>query len=85
MKPVGPWARLGRSQDRRAHRNRRAMYQSVSPVHTGRAADHLLPIAEPIVCKEANILDAYSFPCTPTVTFDKLALITASATFGHSE
>src|SRR2546427_697590 len=72
MKPAGPWRPLGHSQDRWAHMHRRAMYQSVSPVQTGRAADHLLPIAEPIVCKEANILDASSFPCPPTLTFSKL-------------
>jgi len=72
MKPAGPWAPLGRSQDRWAHMHRRSMYHRVSTVHTGSEADHLLPIAESIMCKEVNILDACSFPCPPTLTVYQL-------------
>ena len=50
----------------------RSMYHILSPVNTGREADHLLSIPEPIVCKEASILDVSSFPCTPILTFYKL-------------
>jgi hypothetical protein len=38
----------------------------------GREADHLLAMAEPIVCKEAGLLEALPFPCPSTLTFYKL-------------
>jgi hypothetical protein len=50
----------------------RSICHTLSLVNTGRKADHLLCIAEPIACKEASLIDASSYPWTPSSTFYKL-------------
>ena len=47
----------------------------LSPVNTGREADHLLALAEPIACREVSLFDASSFSWTLTLAFYNLFVI----------
>ena len=45
------------------------MYHTLLRANTGREADHLLSIAEPIACKDAHPFEAFSRPWPPSSTF----------------
>src|SRR5262249_20907815 len=64
--------RLGKCSNQEVPDAFRSIYHSLSRVKTGGDADHLLSIPEPIVWKEASLLDASSFPCPLPLTFYKL-------------
>ena len=59
-------------QDARYGYRYRSIYHTLSRVNTGREADHLLSIAEPIACKDANLFEGFSCPWLPFLTFYKL-------------
>src|SRR6266446_6800396 len=50
----------------------RAMVHPLSPVNTGRKADHCLSMAELIACTAARLFAAASCLCLSTLPFDKL-------------
>jgi hypothetical protein len=47
-----------------------ALEHTLEPVNTGRAADPLLAMAEPIAWTEAHLCEADACPCPLTVTCD---------------
>jgi hypothetical protein len=53
------------------YNNGRSIYHTLERVNTGREADHLLSISEPMACKEAHRFAVFSYLGTSSATFYK--------------